>query len=200
MRLNTRQLFRKNKGFTLIELVVVIAICSIIIAPIYAILSTSSNIFESSKEKDELMLNAKHSIEYIKNEIKSSDLLIADYKINGLRRNYPTNIGFVLVIIEEKKKPGNANEKIRVYRYLSYYTKNGKLIRIACEDERLRYPSQDELKGHNEICRMIDTIENTKLDLENSMVKLDFDFKTSGREEYKFNIKRDVYVRCKIDN
>lgn len=199
MKLNTGQLFHKNKGFTLIELILVIAICSIIILPIYSILNTSSNIFVYSKEKDELMLNAKHSIEYIKNDIKSSDFIIAQYKIKGLKNKYPTNIGFVLVIVEERNNPENPREKIDIYKYVTYYTKAGKLIRIAFEDKALNYPSKDQLRGHNEVCRMIESIENTKFDMENSIVHLDFDFKSPKNDKYLFNVKSDIYIRCKID-
>lgn len=199
MKLNTRHLLQKNDGFTLIELILAIAICSIIMLPIYAILNTSAHMFNSGREKDELFLNGKHSIEYIKNDIKAADIIIPHYKIKKLKEKYPTNIGFVLVIVEEKINPEIPDEFMDIYKYVTYYTKGNKLIRISCEDKLLKYPSKDELQGHNEICRLIDTIENTDLDIENSIVKLDFDFKSSSNEMYTLNMKSDTYIRCEID-
>ena len=195
MKSNTRQLFQKNKGFTLIEILLVITICSIIILPLYAILNTSSNIFKSSKEKDEVILNAKHAIEYLKREIRASDMIIAHHKIKGLKDKYPENIGFVLVIEEERDNP----EKISVYKYVTYHVKDNKLVRIACEGRELKYPSKDELQGHNEICRMIESMSNTNFDIENSMIKLDFDFKSSIDDKQRLNVKSDIYIRCEID-
>lgn len=192
-RLNIRQLFQINDGFTLIELILVLGICSIIILPIYSILDISLNSFNSGEEKDELLLNARHSIEYIKNEIRSADIIVPQYKIESLNSKYPTNIGFLLVFIDEREN------KKDIYKYVTYHTKDGKLIRVTCNCLKGTYPTYDKFEGYNEICRMVETINNTEFDIENSMVYLDFDFKEYPNSKHSLNINSNIYIRCEID-
>lgn len=185
--LNIRHTYPRNKGFTLIEIILAIGICSIIILPLLSILNFTINACAVGDEKDDLMLNGKHAIEYIKSEIKSADMIISSEKFKDLRSIYSTNIGFVIMIHESS---GN-------YRYITYHTKDNKIIRIACTRTNNKYPSQNYFGGHNEICNLVDSIEDTIVDLKQDIIYLDFKFKTNNSN---LNLKSDVYIRCPIDD
>lgn len=182
--LNIRHTCLKNKGFTLIEIIISLAICAIIMIPIFSILDFSIDACTIGDEKDELLLNGKYGIEYIKNEIKSADKIISSDKFKDLKSEYPTNIGFVIMI-----KKSNNN-----YRYVTYHTKDEKIIRIACTRDNDIYPSEKYFSGHNEICNLIDSIEDTSFDQD--MIYLDFKFKKNNS---KLSLNSDIYIRCPID-
>ena len=182
--LNIRHTCLKNKGFTLIEIIISLAICAIIMIPIFSILDFSIDACTIGDEKDELLLNGKYGIEYIKNEIKSADKIISSDKFKDLNNVYPTNIGFVIMI-----KKSNNN-----YRYVTYHTKDKKIIRIACTRDNDIYPSEKYFSGHNEICNLIDSIEDTSFDQD--MIYLDFKFKKNNS---KLSLNSDIYIRCPID-
>lgn len=184
--LNIRHTYPKNKGFTLIEIILAIAICAIIIVPLFSILDFTIDACTVGDEKDDLMLNGKYAIEYIKNEIKSADMIISSEKFKDLESIYPTNIGFVIMIHE-----ANGN-----YRYMTYHTKDNKIIRIACTIANNKYPSQNYFGGHNEICNLVDSIEDTIVDLKQGIIYLDFKLKTNNSN---LNLKSDIYIRCPID-
>lgn len=187
-RLYITHLYQRNKGFTLIELILVLGICSIIVLPIYSILDYSLRACDIGEEKDELLLNAIHGIEYIKNEIRSADIIVPQYKIKNLKLKYPTNIGFLLVFIDEN-----------IYKYVTYHSDKGKLLRVSCDSIKDKYPSYTHFKGYNEICRMVDNINNSELDTENKMIYLDFNFKSESKKELSLNMKLETYIRCRID-
>lgn len=193
MKLNIRRFYPDNKGFTLIELILAIGICSVIILPSFSILHLSLKSYRSCEDKDEVLLNARYGIEYIKNEIKNADLIISSDKIKDLNSNYPTNIGFLILIIEEVKKDHYT------YTYITYYIKNGKIIRIAHEATENKNPTASSLKGFNEICSFAVSIGNTKFDWKNRMINLDFTFKSCPESQSILNVKSDIFIRCDID-
>ena len=184
-----RRLFQKNRGFTLIELMLVLAISSIIMVPTCSILKLSIKTCEIGEQRDELMLNGRHAIEYIKNEIKSADMIVAQKKIRALNIKYPTNIGFLLVYFEKND----------IYEYVTYHTEDGDLIRVTCRIGKERYPSYSSFTGNNVVSKLTDSISNTRLDTENNMIYLDFDLKSDSDEEQKLNLKSDIYIRCRTD-
>lgn len=186
--LNIKAIYPQNKGFTLIELILALAISSLIILPLINLLSLSINSFASVENKDELLLNGNFALDLIKYEIKSADRIISSDKIQGLDNQYQTNIGFVI-----RTNDDNSG----IYKYTTYYVKETKLIRIACERINDSYPSSNYFKGFNEVCEFIDDIDNSKFDGENSMVNLDFKFE--HKDKSKLNLKSDIYIRCETD-
>lgn len=184
--LHIRRYYLRNKGFTLVELILTMAISLLIILPLLSILSLSTRSCALTEEKDELMLNANFAIDYIKYEIKSADTIISSDKFKELNFQYPSNIGFVVKINDDT---------LGKYRYITYYTNKKSLIRIACEKEIEDYPESIEFKGFNKICDFVENIENSKLDGENSIINLDFKFKNRCELDFKF----DIYIRCEID-
>lgn len=184
--LNIKHTFLKNKGFTLIEVILVLAISSIIIIPIFSILNFSIKACDLGEQKDDLILNGRYSMEYIKGEVKIADKIISSNKILGLNSKYPTNIGFVIMV----------REKNDIFRYITYYVKDSKLLRIACTNLIDEYPTQINFGGHNTISEFVDNIEESKFDEENSMIFLDFKFKHRKED---LRIKMDIYIRCPMD-
>ncbi len=180
---------RKNKGFTLIEVILSLAICSLIIVPIFSILDFSIDACIIGEEKDELMLNGRYAIEYIKNEIRSADKIISSDKIVGLKTKFPTNIGFVIQVVEE-------GEPQKIYKYITYHVSNNQLIRVACTILNDKYPFGGTFEGYNTICDFVYNIEDTKFDAENVMISLDLKFK---HKHEKLDLKSDIYIRCPID-
>lgn len=185
--LNIRGIYQKNKGFTLIEVILALAISSMIILPIFSILNFSVNACITGEEKDELMLNGRYAIEYIKNEVRAAEKIITSNKIVGLRANYPTNIGFVIMMPE-----GNLYN-----RFITYHTKNGELIRLSGKVPKSRYPTYNELAGFNQICEFVDSIKDSKFHADHNMIYLDFKFKSNSRENLR--LKTDIFIRCPID-
>lgn len=183
----------KNKGFTLIELILTLGLSSIVVVPLIAILNLSINSCSLVEERDELILNGNYALEYIKDGIKSGDKIIASDNIRGLVSKYPTNIGFVIMTEDDLRDRD---------RYYTYYTNENKLIRIGCETKRGKYfngkyPSQDKFKGFNTLCQFIESIDKSNLDIENSTINLDLKLKYNDRT--KLDLKSEMYIRCEID-
>lgn len=185
--LNLRRSYLPNRGFTVIELILVMAISSMLVLPFISILNLSNISCASTEEKDELMLNANFAIDYIKYEIKSADKIISSQKFKELDAKYPTNIGFVIKIndLQEGKS-----------RYITYYTDKDNLIRIACEKENENYPEMKDFKGFNEICEFVESIERNTLNGDNPTIDLDFKF----NNKCDLNVKSNVFIRCEIDD
>lgn len=187
-RYHIRLLFQRDKGFTLIELILTLAIASIIISPIYSILLSTTNVCMRGEAKDELILNGSYAIEYIKNEIRSADIVASTDKVYEFYKKYPHNLGFVLVFIDEDK-----------YKYVSYHMKNDKIVRIGRETSTDKYPIAANLSGNNEVCRFIEDISLSYLDTKNKMIHLDFKLKSQGKSPIYYRVKSDVYIRSRID-
>lgn len=188
--LNLLGMFRKGKGFTLIEIILALSISSIIIVPIFSILDFSIKSCAKGDDKDQLMMNGRYAIEYMKNEIKSADKIISPDKIEGLNKKFPNNIGFVIVKIKEE----NTFDK---YTYILYHQKNNNIVRVAYNSAEDKYPKANSTHGNNDLCEFAYCISNTKVDIENSMIYLELDFKHNNGEILK--LKSDIYIRCPIE-
>ena len=64
-------IYKRNKGFTLLELILAIGLSSIVALSLLSILNYSKNTSIIGNEIDELMLNGRYAMEYIKKK-KSS--------------------------------------------------------------------------------------------------------------------------------
>ena len=184
---NIRRIFLKNRGFTLIEVILALSISSIVIIPIISILNFCIRACDLGEQKDDLILNGRYATEFIKNEVRTADKIIATEKFSGLNEKYTSNIGFVIMIEEDNDKD---------YRYITYYVKGSELIRIACTRPTDKYPSQSYFGGHNVISEFIDSIEESQFDLDNSLILLDFRFKHRDED---LRVKKDIYIRCLTD-
>lgn len=183
--LNIKHILSKNKGFTLIEVMLALGISSMIIIPLFTILNFSVKACDLGEQKDDLILNSRYAIEFIKGEVKVADKVISSKQISGLNEKYPSNLGFVIMIREEDN-----------FRYITYYVKDSKLLRIACTRRVDKYPIESNFGGHNIISEFIDDIEQCQLDEESSIIILDFKFKHKDEE---LRLKTDIYIRCPMD-
>lgn len=183
---NIKRILFKDKGFTLIELILALGISSIVIITLFTILNFSARACDLGEQKDDLILNSRYAIEFIKGEVREADKIISPTQIIGLNNKYPNNLGFVVMIREEGDK----------FRYITYYVKDSKLLRIACTRETDIYPIEGDFGGHNTVSEFVDSMEESQFDVENSIVLLDFKFKHRDEE---LKIKTDIYIICPID-
>ena len=184
---NIRRIFLKNRGFTLIEVILALAIASIVIIPIFSILNFCIKACNLGEQKDDLILNGRYACEFIKNEVRTADKIISTEKFPGLNEKYPSNIGFVIMINEDNDTD---------CRYITYYIKDSKLVRIACTRFIGKYPDQSAFVGHNVISEFVESIEESQFDPENSIILLDFILK---HEDEDLRVKKDIYIRCLTD-
>jgi len=61
-----------KKGFTVIELVVVMALFSIVILLLWSVLFSSMTMFDRSKENSEMYFQVRYGSDYIRNEIRNA--------------------------------------------------------------------------------------------------------------------------------
>ena len=176
----------KNQGFTLLELLLSLAISSIIIVSLYSLLNFTINVCKLGDKEDEILLNGRYAIEYIKREIKSADKIIAIDMIPGLERKYIDNIGFIIMRCD--------NEDGYKYNYSTYYLKNNKIYRIAANMNTDNYPDSIAFQGHNEVAEYVISIEGTKVNFDTNLIDLFFTLKGQYTKETKFKTK--LYIRC----
>lgn len=191
---NIKSIYQKNEGFTLIEIILTLAISSIIILILYSILSLANKSSKLGEEKDELILNGRYAIEFVKGEIKWADKIISTDKIEGLEQKYPKNIGFVIM---SKVLDNTDEDKILGYRYITYYLNGNTLVRVSWNLNKERYPSILDLAGRNDICEFVERIEETSFDREHSLISLNFKFRHQSGE--KLDLNTDIYIRCPVD-
>lgn len=172
------------------EVILTLGISSIIVVSIYSIMNYAFKICNKGDNKDQLLLNGRYAIEYIKNEIKGADMIISSDKIEKLDLVFPTNIGFVIIFIDYEKDPIE-------YRYVTYYRKKDRIVRLACTSIYEEYPPHSSFDGHNNLCEYVKDINETKFEPEQEMIYLSFKFKHPDGEELK--LKSDIYIRCPID-
>ena len=185
----SKLIYQGNKGFTLIELILSLFFAVIIISTLYSILNFSINAAKQGDILDELILNGRYGIEFIKNEIRNADKIISSDLIKDLNQQYPDNIGFVIV-----KKTDE------IYSYVTYYSSNDKLVRIAFNSTSKSYPIASKFGGFNEICEYIKTIEDTMLDFKKNMIYLSISMINGKNNNEPLEFKTNLYVRCPIEN
>lgn len=184
--LNYMALYQNNKGFTLIEFLLYFTISSILLLSILSLFIYSNKALNATDITDEIFLNGRYGLEYIKEEVLSADKIATSNKFKNLDSRYPTNIGFVLM-----KENGD------LYEYITYYQKNDELIRIACKYSSKSYPSQDYFKGFNQISTNLLSLKNTKIDKENKILNLHLDMGLDNKSKMEF--KYTTFFRCIID-
>lgn len=188
---NLKHICLKNNGFTLIELILVLAISSIVMIPLSSILIFSQNAFSRGEVIDELNLSGRYAVEFIKREIRNADIVVSEDKIkSSISKN---NIGFVLVSEE--------NDKDKTwYKYVTYYIKDGSLFRIAATGDIDNYLSFNASPGLNKICDLFSSFSGSGLS-EDGMITLNFLLKSSGDSKWEESLclTTDIYARCRID-
>lgn len=115
-------LLKRSKGFTVIELVVALALAGVISLILLNVLGVSNNFAKSIDGSIDLSSEGKFALEYILSEIHQATRIVA---IDGLRigKTYPDNIGFIIESRIDDK----------TYGYSFYYASSGSLIRLASQ-------------------------------------------------------------------
>lgn len=192
--------FQDEYGFTLIEVVVGLAIISILIVTLYTSLSYTSKVSQNSLDRDELLLNGRYALEYIKENIGSADKIIASPCFEGLDTTFPSNIGFVILNI-------SLNEKNDEYSYTTYYFKNDSIVRINAkvymakniilDTDKLKtsLPKAEDFSGYNAIG--YDILRESSIVLnENDLISLSLSLKKENT--VILNFKSDIFPRCPV--
>lgn len=198
-----------KKGFTLIELILGIAIMSMIIIIFYTVLSFDLRVNEMSLLEDEILLNGRYVLEYLKEEIISADRIVCSNRFENLDIKFPTNIGFVIVKVidyeklESKKddnKKSNTEKKEYIYKekecnYITYYFKEDSIIRISGKAPSNIFPYVDIFKGYNQIGESI--LEASKITLQkDNLVRIELSL---GKDKKEIsNFKSNIIVRCPV--
>lgn len=188
--------YQKNRGFTLIEIIIGITIASIVVASLCVLLGFSINAASYGDMEDEILLNGKFGMEYIKDKIQKADLIISSDKIKDLNTNYPSNIGFVILNIDLIKPQNEKLNVNKVYNYSTYYIKDNKLVRIARDNATSTYPTWSKLQGYNEVCEMVLSMKETNIDFENKIINLSL---SMGKESEILELKSTIFIRCSVD-
>lgn len=181
--LNLKLPFLKSKrGFSVIEGILVICLSSILLATAFSILQLTNTTSSFAESEDEIMLNGRFVTDYIRSEIKESDIIISSNKITNLDTMYPSNIGFVLL---EDKGEGYSpiNER---YGFFTYYLNGDRLIRIAYNKGTKVYPDASKLSGHNELCVGVLSMDGTNLDFNNKLLELSITLGNGSRKVHCF--------------
>lgn len=185
---NLKPIFRKSKAFTILELILTLGLSSVLILSLLSIFNYSKHVSFLGNEIDELMLNGRYALEFIKDEVRAAEKIVPTSKIKGLNGAYKDNLGFVII---------NKEDEI-LNRFTTYYLKNGKLIRISGLAKNDSYPIYSQLQGHNEISEYIHSIEGSGLDIEGKMIYLSFKLLSDSGQD--INFKSSIYIRCPIEN
>ena len=187
----TRPQLQRNKGFTLLELIIGIALSSILMGAVCSIMYFSTNISKLGEIEDEILLNGRYGIEFLKEEIRDVDKIISSDKIVGLNDVFPSNIGFLLM--KDSKIEGSDDR----YKFITYYLKDDELIRIARNKKSSTYPKATDLAGYNGICKGVLSIKNTSIDWKNKLVKLNLSVGIENREIHCF--KSTIFIKSEFD-
>ena len=181
---------KDDRGFTLIELLLALAVGSIIVICLHSILNFTINTCRLTGVEDEVLLNGRYAIEYIKREIRSAEKIIdIDLDIfSEIGESYEDNIGFVIM----RYDPG----VVEKYNYSTYYLKDNKIYRLAANREMEVYPKGGSFGGHNEIAEFVISIEGTDIDFEAGLIDLFFTLKGEYGRETNFRTK--LNIRCPI--
>lgn len=181
-----RGVFGGSRGFTLIEMILSICIASIVLASFYSIYSYSLTASNYIDLQDEILLNGRYAIEFIKEEISSADRIICSSKIKNLDSTYPDNIGFVIMKYENKE-----------YNYSTYYLKNNELVRIARNKLTDTYPTCSDLQGYNQVTTMVVNIDKTFFNSYDNVINLYLDMGKDNKNMITF--KSTIYIQCLTD-
>lgn len=195
--LNFRHVSQNREGFTLIELVLWIAIFSILIMSFFSLFKYVNAVLSIGDSVDEVLSSGRYGIEYIKKEILNADKIIPSYKFKDLDYIYPNNFNFVIFTLQEIVNEKTNTIKYK-YNYSTYYLKDDELTRIAINKDTKSLPDGNDFSGYNQLCTNVLNIENTSLNISSSSINLHFIMGGNGNRELSFKTK--LYLNCPVEN
>ncbi|QQY80599.1 prepilin-type N-terminal cleavage/methylation domain-containing protein [Keratinibaculum paraultunense] len=176
------------KGFTLIEVLLTIAIISILTTICYSILKYTTMVCRKEDMEDDVLLNGKYAIEHIKKEIQTADKIINIDNFKGLSDKYDKNIGFVIFHYFPEKE--------LKYNYSTYYLKNNSIYRIAINTNSKSYPIGNAFGGHNKVADYVVSIDGTSINFNSNIIELFFILQNIYGGNTVFNVK--ITARCPV--
>ncbi|WP_416197899.1 MAG: Prepilin-type N-terminal cleavage/methylation domain-containing protein [Sporanaerobacter sp.] len=182
---------KDKKGFTLIELVAGLAASSILALAFYSVFNYCININLIEEERNDLSLNGRYIIEYMKQEIKTSDEIISTVKFKGLNDKFKNNVGFVLKTLEKK-----LSDDKYIYKYILYYKDGNSLKRVTAEGPNINAIRFSSFNGVNTIASNVKSIDGTYIDFKNKKIVLNILLSGDMGREMRFNI--EIYIRCPV--
>lgn len=190
--------YESRKAFTLVELILFMAISSLLMLTFFSVLTFNLRMSEKNLLEDEMLLNGRYILEYIKEEIANADRILPSSSFVGLDEKFPTNIGFVIVKVNSYEEIVKDEKKYREKHcnYSTYYFKENKVIRIATDNiPANKLPYHGLFKGYNEIAGGL--LDNSKITLqENDIVK--FDLSLGEDNKSIVNFKSTIKLRCPV--
>lgn len=180
-----------NKGYLLMELLLALTVGSLIIISFYTTLNFVVNSCKFGDIENEILLNSRYAIEYIKRDIKTADKVMDINIIPGLNERYKNNIGFVVM----KYNPNLKSEM--KYNYSTYYLEDDNLYRAAANRGVPKYPRYTSFSGKNLVAEFVVSIDETKVDWEKQLISLSF--LLGGENIQNTEFKTNLKIRCPID-
>lgn len=167
---------KKSKGFTLIEIILAMAISLIILSVITVLLGFSLNILKTDFDYSKREASVSYAQSYIEKEVARSYKVYEaiEFPLN-LREN---NLGFVIEILPYNNSDGYNHD------YVYYYLKKDKIQRAIYSS-----PTPVEQKGYlnyqgtNVICENVTSVEGSYFDKASNYMELNFSFEESGLEK-----------------
>lgn len=181
---NLNFFYKRNDGFTLIEILLSLAIASMISVSIYSMLGSSFKINKNFEDLRDLDLKASYAIEFIKGEVRTADKIIKSSSIAGFSHKYQDNLDFIIV-----------REINGLSSYVSYYLKNGKLVRISLNDQ-VSHPNASNFSGNNILCENVLNISGSEFYPDKRKIKLKF--KLGFEDNFEDSFESTIYVRCLV--
>ena len=191
---SSKEAYSNRKGFTLLEMIMYIALTSMLLTSICSILIFSNKAADKSDSIDNALFNGRYAIDYIKGEIINSDKIISSSNFCVLDEELPNNLGFVSMnerIVYDDKSRIN---KI-IYNFRTYFIEDGNLVRLAysCDDNPVY--NYYLLSGNNQIAfGIVDS--NCNLDTENNLITLSFDLESAGEP---LLLETTINLRCPVE-
>ena len=185
---------RNDAGFSLIEMMLALSIGAIILLALYSTLGYTTNACHTTEKEDEILLNGRYALEYIKREIRYADEII-DIRYDRFRDldlRYKDNIGFVIM----NHDPDNNQDGAGSYNFSTYYIRENMLYRIAVNTPTRLYPRASFFGGYNIVAEHVIFFKRTDIDSESKAIDLHLVLKSDKSREMNFN--STVKIRCPV--
>lgn len=147
-----------NKGFTLVELVIGIALTALLISLCFTVFNFTSRVSNGVQVEDDFLLQGRFAIEYIREEITKANEIISmdDYLPDNFV--YTDTLGFFII-------------KEEVYFNHIFYKLDGEILtRISFETQDKCPKKMPSKKGNNPILEDVVEIKDSYYDKENKLM------------------------------
>ena len=181
---------KKSSGMTQIELLVGISIISIIGMALFSLLLVNDKLLDNIETSNEQIINRYYGIEYLRNEIANSDLIIPTKYFKNSTTMKP------LAFVIQKETFGNTkntNSKER-YNKVIYCLKGDKLIRNSCKSSEFQFENLKQFSGYSEILSGVDKM-NSSIDYEKKQANIEIVFINGDVSNINMKLRCDLYER-----